>query len=630
MAFQQATLPQLANLVREKFDNSNVPRCCLLIGAGCSFNSKIPLGGGLVELLKMESFRQHYISEAISWPLDKADDYKKQFDTYVDTKKLRADYVAFCDQHQDQLQKQIDNLSDDIRGKKLPLGLQKQLPEKQKDFFDSKKNEFYWDAQYEYWFRQYSENASDRQRFVERVIDGKDTGYGYVTLAHLISEGYVRNVFTTNFDDLLHDALMLFFDERVKVYAHSDLSDLLNLRDKKPNIIKLHGDFRYQDMRNTTFEIDETRNRLSEKLADALSETPCFNLVVMGYGGADVSILNQLLEAKRRTPHSPFRLIWTDRKPVEQLHWRVRDLLDTTANNFFLQIESFDLLMLQLHQALQLAQVQIVKKAQERQQEINAYYGQMKTQVNEATLSPEVKQVLTNSLQASSLFDQAYNSTDLQEQCRLYEQAIQLKPDFVNALINWGAALNELGQYEQAINKFQQALQLKPDDTDALVNWGAALNELGQYEQAINKFQQALQLKPDVANGLNNWGVALYKLGQYEQAIDKYQQALQLKPDDTDAVVNWGVTLSKLGQYEQAIDKFQQVLQLKPDDADAWFNLACVYALQEKIDETLNTLDRWRTADKSASPDKIAADTDFNRIRTNPAFEDYIRHWHHA
>jgi len=486
MAYQLATLPQLVNLISEKFDNSNVPRCCLLIGAGCSFNSQIPLGGGLVNLLKMESFRQQHIIERITWPLDKANDYKKQFDIYVDANQLRAKYDAFCGHHQDQLQQQINALPDNIRTSKLPLPLQQQSLEEQETFFEDRKENFYWDAQYEYWFRQYSENASDRQRFVERVIDGKDTGYGYVTLAQLINEGYIRNVFTTNFDDLLHDALMLFFNERVKVYAHSDLSDLLNLRDKKPNIVKLHGDFRYQDMRNTTFEIDETRNRLSEKLADALAETPCFNLVVMGYGGADVSIMNQLLEAKRRTPHSPFRLIWTDRKPVDQLHWRVRDLLDTTRNNFFLQIESFDLLMLQLHEALQLKPVQIVGKAQERQREINAYYGLMQKQVDEASLPAKEKDELTKSLEAYSLFTQAYNSSDFQEQCRLYEQAVQLKPDFAEALDNWGIALSKLGQYDSAIEKYKQALALKPDDALACFNLACVYALQGKIDETIH------------------------------------------------------------------------------------------------------------------------------------------------
>lgn len=657
-----ATLPQLVNQIREKFDGANVARCCVLIGAGCSYNSKIPLGGGIVDLLRMEAFRQHHIVEATNWPLENATEYNKQFDAYLDAKKIRQTFEQYCQEGQVDLQQQIDGLSTEVRKSKLPPALQEGSLEEQDAYFEEKKVYFYQDAQYEYWFNRYSENASDRQRFVERVIDGKDTGYGYVTLASLMAEGYVRNVFTTNFDDLLHDALMLFFNERAKVYAHSDLSDFLNLRDKKPNIIKLHGDFRYQDIRNTSFEIDETRNRLSEKLCDALSETPCFNLLVIGYGGADVSILNQLQKAKLQNPQSPFRLIWTDRRPFDQLHWRVRHLLETTRNNFFLQIESFDLLMLRLHQALQLKPVQIEEKAKERQREIDSYYGQMRSEVADANLPSKDKESLQDFLQAGSLFNQAYESKDLHEQCRLYEQAVKLRPNFSDALINWGVALDELTQYEEAINKYKQAIQLRPDDPDPLINWSAILIKLTQHKEALSKIQQAIQIKPNDPDALNNLGVILIKLTRYEEAIDKFQQAIQIKPTLSKAWANWGSALIKLTRYEEATNKLKQALQLTPNDADlfySWgiilystarykesitkyqlalklkpdhysaiFNIACSHALMKNISETIHYLDYWRNLDDIASIEKVNTDTDFDGIREDPAFQNYLQSWH--
>ena len=68
-----ATLAQLVNQFREKFEGPNVARCCVLIGAGCSYNSKIPLGGGIVTLLKRETFRQLHVMDGTNWPLEDAD-----------------------------------------------------------------------------------------------------------------------------------------------------------------------------------------------------------------------------------------------------------------------------------------------------------------------------------------------------------------------------------------------------------------------------------------------------------------------------------------------------------------------------------------------------------------------------
>ena len=575
----------------------------------------------------MEAFRRLHIIESTNWPLENASEYQKQFNAHLDAKNVRQTFDEFCEAGQKELQQLIDSLSIDIKKSRLPLPIQNDSLEDQNAYFEDKRAAFYQDAQYEYWFNRYSESASDRQRFVERVIDGKDTGYGYVTLANLMAEGYVRNVFTTNFDDLLHDALMLFFNERAKVYAHSDMSDFLNLRDKKPNIIKLHGDFRYQNIRNTSFEIDETRNRLSEKLCDALSETPGFNLLVIGYGGADVSILNQLQKAKLQNPQSPFRLIWTDRKPFDELHWRVQHLLETTRNNFFLQIDGFDVLMLQLHQALQFKPVQIEEKAKERQREINSYYRQMDTEIANAALPPEEKESLQDFLQASKLFNQAYESKDLNEQCRLYEQALQLNPDYPEALHNWGIALHELSRYEEAIGKYEQVLELKPDFPEALIGWGNTLDELSRYEEAIGKCEQALLLKPNYPEALYNWGNGLYKLTRYEEAIGKYEQALLLKPNYPEALYNWGVALYKLTRYEEAIGKYQQALQLKPNDSETIFNTACSYAMMANVPPTIHYLDKWREADASASIEKVNNDSDFDGIREDPVFQSYLQNW---
>jgi Flp pilus assembly protein TadD len=64
-----------------------------------------------------------------------------------------------------------------------------------------------------------------------------------------------------------------------------------------------------------------------------------------------------------------------------------------------------------------------------------------------------------------------------------------------------------------------------------LGNRGAALVDLGQFEEAIASYDKALQIKPDYHEAWSNRGVALMNLGQFEQAIASYDKALQFKPD---------------------------------------------------------------------------------------------------
>ena len=49
-----------------------------------------------------------------------------------------------------------------------------------------------------------------------------------------------------------------------------------------------------------------------------------------------------------------------------------------------------------------------------------------------------------------------------------YTQAIELKPDFLQAYSNRGAAYAEKGEFDKALKDFTKAIQLKPDLSEAL------------------------------------------------------------------------------------------------------------------------------------------------------------------
>ena len=75
-----------------------------------------------------------------------------------------------------------------------------------------------------------------------------------------------------------------------------------------------------------------------------------------------------------------------------------------------------------------------------------------------------------------------------------YEQSLKLRPDYVIAWTNWGAALGTMGRHEEAIEKFKQAIKYKPDYAAAWYSWGYALNRLGWKRQAFEKLKKAKEL----------------------------------------------------------------------------------------------------------------------------------------
>jgi Flp pilus assembly protein TadD len=55
------------------------------------------------------------------------------------------------------------------------------------------------------------------------------------------------------------------------------------------------------------------------------------------------------------------------------------------------------------------------------------------------------------------------NNLDLQQACQAYEQALDLRPNYVRTIINYGLAKNRLCDYKQAASSFLSALALNPN-----------------------------------------------------------------------------------------------------------------------------------------------------------------------
>ena len=99
-----------------------------------------------------------------------------------------------------------------------------------------------------------------------------------------------------------------------------------------------------------------------------------------------------------------------------------------------------------------------------------------------------------------------------------YNEAIRLKPDYVEVYFNRGNAKYSLGHHEKAITDYNEAIRLKPDYAEAYNNRGNAKRGLGQYERAINDYNEAIILKPDFA-------LAYYNRGLFYLEINKPQEA---------------------------------------------------------------------------------------------------------
>ena len=168
------------------------------------------------------------------------------------------------------------------------------LPSTQKllqEYFDSQNGypAQYAPEEYSYYFERCYTTSLSRKRFMEDLVAGKNPSLGYLCLANFITSAKVSNVWTTNFDSLIESALNILaptFSYAVCSSANQNSFSLLN--PSYPAICKLHGDYRYDKLQNTTSELQGLETKIQ---AYARNQLIGKGLMVVGYSGNDESIM---------------------------------------------------------------------------------------------------------------------------------------------------------------------------------------------------------------------------------------------------------------------------------------------------------------------------------------------------
>ena len=149
-----------------------------------------------------------------------------------------------------------------------------------------------------------------------------------------------------------------------------------------------------------------------------------------------------------------------------------------------------------------------------------------------------------------------------------FEKATEIDPQLADAYSNWGAALTHFRKYDESIEKFRKAIEINPQHAIAYYNWGIALNNLGMFDKAIEKFEKATEINPQIADYYSDWGSVLLKQGKLNEAIEKFKKATEINPQLAIAYYNWGTALNNLGMFDKAIEKFEKATEINPKIVD--------------------------------------------------------------
>lgn len=111
--------------------------------------------------------------------------------------------------------------------------------------------------------------------------------------------------------------------------------------------------------------------------------------------------------------------------------------------------------------------------------------------------------------------------------------------------------------------------------------------------------------------------------GDYNIAEVLYRQVLSLDPNHPYALNNLGVLQMIQKMPDKAIALFQRATVSKNDYVHPYYNLACLYAKQNKMEESLRYLQK-AMAIKPDISEWAAKDEDFKNLRDNPDFKKMV------
>ena len=162
----------------------------------------------------------------------------------------------------------------------------------------------------------------------------------------------------------------------------------------------------------------------------------------------------------------------------------------------------------------------------------------------------------------------------------------------------FGLFHHALSNQEKAISLYKKSLEIKPDYIDALVSLGR-LHVESDFEESFFNFNMALQLNEQSVDILNCLGDLHFKYEKYEQAKEYFHKALNQNQSDNISMSNLGICLYRLGDTENAITNLQKSLEIEPNYISALNNLAVIYMDLENYQEGLGLLQKVISLDKN-------------------------------
>lgn len=108
--------------------------------------------------------------------------------------------------------------------------------------------------------------------------------------------------------------------------------------------------------------------------------------------------------------------------------------------------------------------------------------------------------------------------------------------------------------------------------------------------------------------------------GDAEGARKLCQDAVKLDPNFSQGYTCIGITFFMRDRYDETFEQYKLALEADPSNHDVYYNMACIYAVQNKIEQSLDYL-KLSVLNGYIDLKTLSSDSDLKNLAGNPTFE---------
>ena len=418
-----------------------------------------------------------------------------------------------------------------------------------------------------------------RQAEIEQICERASPAFGYSVVAQLCTQVNTpfSVVLTTNFDDLVADAMFLYAESRPLVIHHPALAEYIRPTRSRPMVVKLHGDARLAP-KNTALETEEIEQAMREQVKTLFHGR---GLLFFGYAGADDSVFNMLAELPPNAPDLGVYWINENLPFSEKFQKWLKERQAT-----WVRYTDFDEVMLHFYREYNLIPPQI-----DRFKNVfdtwNGQFEKLRGQIdakpdedqNKAQLMAEAE-TIGSSIDAWHSVNNilAMDKQNPDAILSAYQAAVSKYPKFAPLLINYAIFLTDIrGDHDAAETFYKRAIDVDPKDASILNNYASFLIDVrGDHDAAETFYKRAINTNPKDVGILNNYALFLTNIrGDHDAAETFYERAINTNPRHTNSLNNYANFLNNVrSKYGTAEIFYKRAIDADPKNAHNLCNYA--------------------------------------------------------